>query len=137
MTELTVTQADRDAAAVFFPEHLWRQEARNDIAQAFARHREQALAEGVAMGIDAAVQWAKDDAKICDCSAHSEGECACGAWCEWKTVPMVRVAQNLAELDPAAIIAQHRRAQAVSDLIAGDADLVCGTLGDSDGDDGA
>jgi hypothetical protein len=50
---------------------------------------------------------------------------------------MVRVAQNLAELDPAAIIAQHRRAQAVSDLIAGDADLVCGTLGDSDGDDGA
>ncbi len=102
---------------------------------ALRAERDAALAQGVAMGIEAAVQWAKDDAKICDCSAHSEGECACGAWCEWKTVPMVWVAQNLAELDPAAIIAQHRRAQAMPDLNA--ADLVCGTLGDSDGDDGA
>ena len=60
---------------------------------------------GVALGIEAAAKWAKDDAKTCDCSAYSESECACGAWCEWKTVPMHRVIDGLSNLNPAAIIA--------------------------------
>lgn len=41
MTKVIVTQADLEAASVFFPEHLWKQEARDDIAQAFAQHRAQ------------------------------------------------------------------------------------------------
>jgi hypothetical protein len=47
------TQADRDAAAAFFPEHLWKQEARDDLAVAFARHR---LASTPASG-EVVAQW--------------------------------------------------------------------------------
>jgi hypothetical protein len=47
-SEIEVTQADKDAAEEFFPEYLWRQHARDDAANAFARHRiatEQRIAE--------------------------------------------------------------------------------------------
>lgn len=80
------------------------------------RHREAAEArarlEGAEIMREAAAKWAEDDAKLCDCSAHSESECACGAWCEWKTVPMDRVIEALHALDPAAILEAHTRAKA-------------------------
>jgi len=79
---------------------------------------------GVALGIEAAAKWAKNDAKTCDCDAYSESECACGAWCKWKTVPMHRVIEALSALSPAAIIAAHKRAQALSELAAADAVLL-------------
>jgi hypothetical protein len=67
--------------------------------------RDAAKLRGVALGIEAAAKWVKADAQVCDCDAHSESECACGAWCEWKTVPMFAVIAGLEALDPAAIIA--------------------------------
>ena len=30
------------------------------------------------------------DAKLCDCYAREESECGCGAWNDYKTVPMER-----------------------------------------------
>ena len=30
------------------------------------------------------------DAKLCDCYAREESECGCGAWSDYKTVPMER-----------------------------------------------
>lgn len=39
----------------------------------------------------AIIKKVTDDAGQCDCSAREEGECACGAWCDWKMVPMYRV----------------------------------------------
>lgn len=44
-------------------------------------------------GVDAAAKALEADAQLCDCHAHSEDECACGAWCEWKTVPMHRAVE--------------------------------------------
>lgn len=38
MTE--VRDIDREAAEAFFPVGLWKQQARDDVAQAFAAHRE-------------------------------------------------------------------------------------------------
>jgi hypothetical protein len=38
-TDVTVTQADRDAADEHYPPHLWKKAARDDLAIAFARHR--------------------------------------------------------------------------------------------------
>ena len=32
-----------------------------------------------------------DDAGRCDCFAYEDSECACGAWDDYKTVPMYRV----------------------------------------------
>lgn len=32
----------------------------------------------------------EDDAKQCDCFARNEGECGCGAWCEWKSITSQR-----------------------------------------------
>jgi hypothetical protein len=94
-----------------------------------------ALIEGVKLGIAAAAKWAEDDAKLCDCEAHSESECACGAWCEWKTVPMHHVVQAIRALNPTAILAEHTR---LTNLIPPDRKIdTRGTVGDSDGDDGA
>ena len=41
-------------------------------------------------GIEAAAKALKADAKKCDCFARNEGECGCGAWCEWKSITSQR-----------------------------------------------
>jgi len=78
MSEPTVTQADRDAAADWcasqpFPSKQVEAPSIRDgnhdhhsLVQAFARHREQALAEGVAKGIETARNWARADAQLLD-----------------------------------------------------------------------
>jgi hypothetical protein len=45
---------------------------------------------GYAAGIEAAVNALEADAKKCDCFARNEGECGCGAWCEWKSITSAR-----------------------------------------------
>lgn len=91
MTTIKPTQRDRDAA-----ERLWNVETGkmdktpNAIAQSFARHAAAERAIGYRMGIEAAAKALEDDAQLCDCHARSEGECACGAWSDYKTVPIER-----------------------------------------------
>ena len=80
-----VLQADVDAMESI----LWVDTIIDDkeaIAKAFARHRQY----GYEAGVEAAAKALKADAKLCDCSAYEEGECACGAWCEWKSIPSAR-----------------------------------------------
>ena len=48
---------------------------------------------GIIEGVKMAVKALQDDAKQCDCSAWEESECACGAWCEWKTIPSHRAVE--------------------------------------------
>ena len=48
---------------------------------------------GIIEGLEMAIKALQDDAKMCDCSAWEEGECACGAWCEWKTIPSHRAVE--------------------------------------------
>ena len=43
--------------------------------------------------LEMAAKALQDDAKLCDCSAYEESECACGAWCEWKTIPSHRAVE--------------------------------------------
>lgn len=108
---MTIMQADREVAATFAVLTEMREiilAGRADhYAEPIARHRlaaeQAALRKGIRMGIEAARKWAEDDAKLCDCFAHSESECACGAWCEWKTVPMHRVVEAIRALDVEAI----------------------------------
>ena len=45
---------------------------------------------GYDAGIEAAAKALEDDAKKCDCFARNEGECGCGAWCEWKSITSAR-----------------------------------------------
>ena len=45
---------------------------------------------GYEAGIEAAANALEDDAKRCDCFARNEGECGCGAWCEWKSITSQR-----------------------------------------------
>ena len=84
MTE--ITQADRDRAAPY-AQLLVVSEPVETIAQSFARHRQQAVAAEVAQ----IVAGLKSENGQCDCSARSEGECACGAWYDYKTWPLERV----------------------------------------------
>lgn len=37
------------------------------------------------------VAWLRKENGLCDCFARSEGECACGAWDDYKTVPLERI----------------------------------------------
>jgi len=45
---------------------------------------------GYDAGIEASVKALEYDAKKCDCFARNEGECGCGAWCEWKSITSAR-----------------------------------------------
>lgn len=38
------------------------------------------------------------DAKRCDCFARNEGECGCGAWCEWKSITSARAIEIVRKL---------------------------------------
>ena len=45
---------------------------------------------GYDAGIEAAAKALEDDAKLCDCAALEERECACGAWADYKTITSAR-----------------------------------------------
>ena len=44
-------------------------------------------------GVEAAAKALKADAKLCDCAALEERECACGAWCQWKSITSARAVE--------------------------------------------
>ena len=93
-------------------------EAHKLLAQAFAQHRltaerdaleraaeaeqgdcqdgdpcTRAYERGRLAGMEQAAVALEADAKLCDCSAYEENECACGAWCEWKTITSARAVE--------------------------------------------
>ena len=45
---------------------------------------------GYDAGIEAAAKALEADAKLCDCFAREERECACGAWDGYKTITSAR-----------------------------------------------
>jgi len=45
---------------------------------------------GYEAGVEACAMALEADAKQCDCFARNEGECGCGAWCEWKSITSAR-----------------------------------------------
>ena len=48
---------------------------------------------GYEAGVEAAANALEADAKKCDCFARNEGECGCGAWCEWKSITSARAVE--------------------------------------------
>jgi hypothetical protein len=64
-----------------------------DSTASYPEKRFQAARLGIIEGLEMAIKALQDDAKLCDCSAWEEGECACGAWCEWKTIPSHRAVE--------------------------------------------
>ena len=51
------------------------------------------IAEAEDRGVEAAAKALEADAQLCDCAAREEGECACGAWCEWKSITSARAVE--------------------------------------------
>lgn len=104
---IKVTQADRKAAASVAVLAEMRElilAGRADHhAEPWAMHR---LA-GVKVGLGAAARALEADAQLCDCFARSEGECACGAWSDYKTVPMERAVEIVRAIDPTTVGAEH------------------------------
>lgn len=97
MTE--ITQADRDAAAkaavlVEFREMI-RAGRADHHAEPWAAHREQAERETVAR----IVAWLRNENGQCDCFARADTECACGAWDDYKTWPLLRVVDAIEQGD--------------------------------------
>jgi hypothetical protein len=58
------------------------------LCRAIEQH--EAFKQEVDAGIKAAINALEADAKKCDCFARNEGECGCGAWCEWKSITSAR-----------------------------------------------
>jgi hypothetical protein len=48
---------------------------------------------GYDAGVKAAVNALEADAKLCDCAALEERECACGAWDDYKTITSARAVE--------------------------------------------
>jgi len=48
---------------------------------------------GYEAGIETAVNALEADAKLCDCAALEERECACGAWADYKTITSARAVE--------------------------------------------
>lgn len=92
---MTVTDEDRKAAGEYLEAiiptwpNLGARVSENGtaLARAFAAHRQAAYAAG----LERAAVILEEDAKLCDCFARAEGECACGAWDDYKTAPIERM----------------------------------------------
>ena len=41
------------------------------------------------------VAWLRKENGLCDCHARCETECGCGAWDDWKTKPLLEIADAL------------------------------------------
>jgi hypothetical protein len=48
---------------------------------------------GYDAGIEAAANALETDARLCDCFAHEENECACGSWADYKTITSARAVE--------------------------------------------
>lgn len=49
--------------------------------------------KGFNSGVEEAAKALEADAMKCDCAAREERECACGAWCEWKSITSARAVE--------------------------------------------
>ena len=54
--------------------------------------------KGFNSGVEEAAKALEADAMKCDCAALEERECACGAWCEWKSITSARAIEIVREL---------------------------------------
>lgn len=53
---------------------------------------------GERAGIEAAINALEADAKLCDCAALEERECACGAWADYKNITSARAIEIIRAL---------------------------------------
>ena len=49
--------------------------------------------KGFNSGVEEAAKALEADAKLCDCAALEERECACGAWNDYKTITSTRAVE--------------------------------------------
>ena len=53
---------------------------------------------GYEAGVEACIKALEADAKLCDCFAFEEDECACGAWDDYKSITSARAVEIVREL---------------------------------------
>lgn len=46
------------------------------------------------------VEWLRRENGLCDCHARCEAECGCGAWDDWKTKPLLQIADAIERGEP-------------------------------------
>ena len=65
-----------------------------------ARHRIAALEEARGDQVARVVEWLRKENGLCDCHARCETECGCGAWDDWKTKPLLEIADAIERGEP-------------------------------------
>lgn len=59
------------------------------------REIDRAKAEGWNAAERRVVEWLREENGLCDCHARSEDECGCGAWQDYKTKPLLDIADAI------------------------------------------
>jgi hypothetical protein len=65
------------------------------VPDAYAEAQRNGEETGQRRATAAIVAWLRVDNGRCDCSARSEGECACGAWSDYKQLPLEVIADRI------------------------------------------
>jgi hypothetical protein len=68
----------------------------HDFAQAAIAALDAARGDPVAR----VVEWLRRENGLCDCHARCETECGCGAWDDWKTKPLLQIADAIERGEP-------------------------------------
>ena len=53
---------------------------------------------GYEAGVEASAKALEADARICDCAALEDRDCACGAWDDYKSITSARAVEIVREL---------------------------------------
>lgn len=53
---------------------------------------------GYKAGVEAAAKALEADARLCDCAALEDRDCACGAWDDYKSITSARAVEIVREL---------------------------------------
>ena len=98
----------RDPKSPDWGKWLHQTDNREEHEAMFVKMTDDHIAHSAIAALDAArgdqvarvVEWLRKENGLCDCHAHSETECGCGAWDDWKTKPLLEIADAIERGEP-------------------------------------
>jgi len=98
----------RDPSSPDWGAWLHQTNDRDEHESMFARMTDDHVAQAAIAALDAArgdpvarvVEWLRKENGLCDCHARCETECGCGAWDDWKTKPLLEIADAIERGEP-------------------------------------
>ncbi len=98
----------RDRKSPDWGKWLHQTDNREEHEAMFVKMTDDHIAQAAIAALDAArgdqvarvVEWLRRENGLCDCHARCETECGCGAWDDWKTKPLLQIADAIERGEP-------------------------------------